>query len=112
MALNRKELAEVCSRMKVKLNTELSRMHAIDTRDHKLKPKRLIDMDNIIEFLGVEKDDNNDKFGKYFSNCTDATVTIDGVTVPSSEHEFQLKKFRTCSERANERSRDDTKRSG
>lgn len=55
--------------------------------------QKIVD-DELIEFYGSEKRGNNDKYGKWLSNCFIARVEIDGELNRSSEHYYQREKFR------------------
>jgi ribA/ribD-fused uncharacterized protein len=57
-----------------------------------LRPKKIVD-DHMIEFYGSERAGNCDAYGKWFSNCVCAKITVDHEVNLSSEHYFQRQKF-------------------
>lgn len=63
-------------------------------------PRKIVD-DQLIEFYGAERGDNNDQYGKWLSNCVYARIVIDGEINNSSEHYYQREKFRISREDPN-----------
>lgn len=56
------------------------------------KPPKIVD-DKLIEFYGSERGYNNDKYGKWLSNCVYAPIDVNGEKNKSSEHYYQRQKF-------------------
>lgn len=82
-------------RADVKYQTEIlrSREYAkLNKKSGNNHPPKIVD-DLLIEFYGSEHGGNNDKYGKWLSNCVYAPIEIEGEKNKSSEHYYQRYKF-------------------
>lgn len=56
------------------------------------QPPKIVDGE-LVEFYGSERAGNNDKYGKWLTNCVGAAILVDGIKHSSTEHCYQKCKF-------------------